>query len=216
MTENNSLIPLNDLPVSKYDDKSFDALAKAATWLPRINLQGTGSNMVKEDKIKQGHFALIESKESFADLTNSFDCVVISWRPKAMRVDGDQVINVHNPQSPEFEKIVAEADQPDSGCLYGPEFLLWVKGASKFATFFMSSKTLRREAPNLKTLIGKAATVRSKLIKTQKYSWFGCTVTPCSTPFDIPPIAEIKEQAAKFANPGEKEVESAPTDGRAR
>lgn len=216
MTENNSLIPADSLVPSKYGDKDFDSIAKGGGWLPRIQLNGSGSALVKEDKIKQGYYSLTTDKETFVDLTNSFDCLVISWRPKAMRIDGETVISVHNPQSPEFEKIVSDSEQPDSGCMYGPEFLIWVKGPSKFATFFMSSKTMRREAPNLKTLIGKAATVRSKLIKTQKYSWHGPVVGPCSTPFDIPALDEIKDQASKFANPSEKSAEEAKDDGRAR
>lgn len=211
-----SLIPAGELSVSKYSDKDFDAIAKGGNWIPRVQLQSAGSNLVKEDKIKQGYYALLKDKENFLDLTNSFDCLVISWRPKAMRIDGETVISVQNPQSPEFEKIIAESETPDSGCMYGPEFLLWIKGASQFATFFMSSKTMRREAPNLKTLIGKAATIRSKLIKTQKFSWFGPVVGPCSTPFDIPGLDEIKDQAQKFNNPSEKEVETAKDDGRAR
>jgi len=191
-------------------------MAKGATWLPRISLCAPSSNLVKEDKIKQGYYALLKDKETFVDLTNSFDCFVGAWRPLAMRIDGDSIVTVYNPQSPEFEKIVADSDGPDSGCMYGPQFILWVKGPNQFATLFMSSKTMRREAPNLKTLIGKAATIRSKLIKTQKFSWSGPVVGPCSTPFDLPSLDEIKDQVTKFVNPVESKVENAPTDDRAR
>lgn len=215
LTDSNSLIPADSLVPSKYGDKDFDNLAKGGGWLPRIQLNGSGSAMVKEDKIKQGYYSLTTDKETFVDLTNSFDCLVVSWRPKAMRL-GEVIISVYNPQTPEFEKIVEDSGEPESGCMYGPEFLVWVKGPNKFATFFMSSKTLRREAPNLKTLIGKAATVRSKLIKTAKYSWHGAVVGPCSTPFDIPSLDEIKEQATKFANPSASTAEEAKPDDRAR
>jgi hypothetical protein len=73
----------------------------------------------------------------------------------------------------------------------------------------MGSKTARREAPNVKSLLGKAATFGGKLIKTQRFNWHGPTCNPCSTPFDIPPIPEIQEQVDLFLNPPTQTVEPA-------
>lgn len=210
------LIKQGELPVSKYDDSAFDAVAKAGDWLPRIQLIGSNSDMAKEGKIQQGAYALITSKESFDDLTKEFHCLPLAWRPKAMMITGDGIVSVYNPADKTFADIQAKSDEKDSGCMFGPEYLVWVQSVKKFATFYFNSKTMRREAPNLKKLLGGAATVKSRLIKTQKFSWFGPVIVPCSTPFDVPSMDEIKAQVEKFNNPPESEVETAADDGRSR
>lgn len=101
---------------------------------------------------------------------------------------------------------------------FGPEFLIWIPGANpqSFATFFCGNKTMRREAPNLRGLIGRAATLKVTLIETKKYSWHGPVVVPCSTPFDLPDMEEIKAQVSRFNNPPEQDVEKAEEDVRDR
>lgn len=105
--------------------------------------------------------------------------------------------------------------------MYGIEFLVWLPEKQLFATFYLSSKTARREAPNLKGLLKdrKAATVKSNFIKKGRYSWHGPVVGPCSTPFELPPVADMTAHAERFANPKDSEVESvetAPEEARPR
>jgi hypothetical protein len=206
----------SDMPVAKYaDDKSFDIVASGSGFLPRVQLFGGSSGPCKEGKIGIGRFGLVPNKDTIHDLTQQFDCLVIAWRPKAMRIGGGTVHVVYNPQSEDFKKIQNEADVQDSGCMFGPEFLLVING--KFCTLFMSSKTMRREAPNLRTLVGGAATIAARLIKTQRYTWHGPAVSKCSTPLtNLPTVEEIKEQAQKFGNPPEQDVEAADAEDRTR
>ncbi len=78
----------------------------------------------------------------------------------------------------------------------------------------MSSKTARREAPQLKGLMGKAATLKAQLIKAKKYAWHGPVVTPCSAPIDpLPQLDLAREEVQKFNNPPENETEAAPETG---
>lgn len=193
---------------AKYDDSVFDDIAKSKDYLSRVQVMGGNSDLVKETKIQIGRYALIHNKDSFDDLTTQFDCLAIAWRPKAMDVGGEQVISVYNHESNEFKRIVEKSDIQNSGCMFGPEFLIWLAAAKQYATFFLSSKSARREAPNMKVLIGRAATCKIKLIKSRKFSWHSPVIVSCSTPFDVPPTEEMKEQIEKFNNPSESEVET--------
>lgn len=207
------LINVNEMGLSKYaDDKSFEQISSVG-FLPRVQLMGSNSNAVKEGQIGQGHYALIRGKDQVQDLTKEVPVVVLSWRPKAMEITSESVISVYNPKSSEFDRIAKKSEESDSGCMYGPEFLLWVPSLKAFATFFMSSKTARREAPQLKGLLGKAALLKSQLIKAKKFAWHGPVVTPCSQPLDLPDLDEAREQAQKFNNPPENETEAAPDAG---
>jgi hypothetical protein len=209
----NELINVSEMGVSKYaDDKAFESMS-SVSFLPRVQLMGSGSNAVKEGKINQGHYALVTGKDKLDDLTKELPVLVLAWRPKAMEIGAENVISIYNPASAEFKRIAEKSEEPDSGCMYGPEFLLWVPSSRTFATFFMSSKTARREAPQLKGLMGKSALLKSQLIKAKKFAWHGPVVTPCSQPFDMPGMDEVKDQVQKFNNPPENETEKAPEAG---
>lgn len=210
----NELIPLENLGgVSKYaDDKNFDAVSSGG-FLPRLQLMGSSSNAVKESKINQGHYALVKGKDQIEDLTKEVQVIVLAWRPKALEIGTETVLSVYNPKSEDFNRIALKSEESDSGCMYGPEFLVWVPSQKCFATFFMSSKTARREAPQLKGLMGKAATLKAQLIKAKKYAWHGPVVTPCSAPLDLPDMEKAREEALKFNNPPESDTEAAPDAG---
>lgn len=220
-SDNPVMIPadaLAGLPVTA-DDDAFDELAKSGDFLPRIQLMGSGSDAVKKGTFPMAHYALVHNKDKMDDLTEEVDMLVITWRPKAMDVNGEQVISVFDKDAPEFKRIVEEAGNSDSGCMFGPEFLVWLKSANQFATFFFASKSARRVAPNMKALLQKAATARVKFIETKKYSWHAPEVVACGTQFDIPDTASIREQAEKFVNPPVSEVEKdteAESDSRER
>lgn len=200
------------MPVAKYSDdaKSLGDVITATGFLPRVQLFGGNSNACKEGKIGVGRYGLTVSKDEIIDLTAQFDCYPFMWRFCGVRLVDGNVHSYYNPQSPDFRQLMKEADTvKDSGCFYGLEFLIWVPAVSKFATFFFNSKTSRRQAPNMKAILEerKAATMKTEYIKTKKYSWHGPIVVVCSTPFPLPPLEDIKEQADRFANPKESVVE---------
>jgi hypothetical protein len=91
--------------------------------------------------------------------------------------------------------------------MYGPEFLLYIPSVEDFATFFCGSKSARREAPNIKKLMTKPATFKSKKISNKRYTWFGPCVTTCSTPFAPPSLEELQEKVNKFNNPPDTSAE---------
>lgn len=209
----NALINVEELGIQKYDDAQFDKVA-AGKFLPRIQFMSSSSEPCKTGGFPVNHYALFKSKTPI-DLTAEVNVLVVSWRPKALRI-GDSVMAFYDVENAEFKKIVEESDVQDSGCMYGPEFLCYIPAMKEFATFFMGSKSARNESPNLKALMGKGATLRSQKIQNKKYTWQSPQIVPCSTPFDLPAIEEIKKIAEQFINPPVTEVETVDEEKDAR
>ncbi len=151
------------------------------------------------------------------DLGKSFDCLLMAMRLKALRIDDDDIMAVYDITNPEFAKIREESKVKDSGCLAGPEFLLYIPSTKTFATYFMASPTAKRVAPKVRSFIDEdsgtpgPATLSSILIKGKKFQWFGPAVQPCNTPFDIPSEDDAIDALHKFQNPPSTDVEKADT-----
>lgn len=210
------IVSLEDLQqnnaVSKYGDEAFDAL-RTSTYLPRLQLMTANAEKCKKGEFPTNHYAIVDGK-TFHDLGKSVDALVLGWRPKALEID-DEILTVYNPQDAEFARIQDRADnEKDSGCMWGFEFLLWIGGSQKFATFFCGSKSSRREAPSIKALMNKAVTLRSKYIETKKYSWYTPDAVECSTPMQMPTRGSLMAELDKFNNPPESSVEKAEDEDR--
>jgi len=208
------LVKMEDLeamsPV-KYSAEDFALSVKAGDYLPRVQLMTSAAEPCKKGEFPINHYAMV-SGQHMTDLGEYPDVVVLSWRPKALEI-GEEVISVYDPKSPEFQRIQAQAEVKDSGCMFGPEFLLYIPSQTCFATLFMGSKSARRESHAVMARMAKAATLKSHLIETKKYSWYAPLVTPCSTPLDLPAIEKIQVEVEKFNNPAVQDVELAPEDG---
>ena len=146
-----------------------------------------------------GHFALVDGQE-MVDLGDKFDCLVIDWRPKALRT-GEQMEILYDPSSEQFKKIVVESEVKDSGCMFGVEFLLWIPGKG-FIPYYLNNTSSRYEAKPMRALIGKAATVKVIFIKGKQYSWHAPKVSSCSVPFEsLPTEEEIRNEVKGFRTP---------------
>jgi hypothetical protein len=207
--ESNELVSLDDLAgntsVSKYSDDEFNSLA-STRYLPRVQLMTSNSEKCKRNEFAINHYALVTGSE-YQDVGSEVDTLVLGWRPKALEI-GDEIISNYDPKDKEFIRIQDRADnEKDSGCMWGYEFLLWLGEAQQFATFFMGSKSARREAPNVRSLVNKAATLRSKFIETPKYSWQAPQVVACTTPMKMPTRSALETELDKFNNPPASDVE---------
>jgi len=210
----NDLVP-QDLQQSAIVPVDFDSMVKSADYLGRFQLFSSKSDACAEGRIGIGHYGLVKD-DVITDLGVSIDVGVLSWRPKALSIEGDNVINSYNPEiqdgvitNPLFKDIVERSATPNSGCMYGPEFLLWLPSIGDFALFHANSKTARREAKKLQPLIGNAATFRAHLIEKGKYKWHGPVITQCSTPIAPPPENRLRAEWEKFHNPPTDTVEIA-------
>lgn len=216
------ILPSQNNQVGMYDEKVFNEVAVASTkYLPRVSLMGSNSKPVVEGKATVGKYMLIKDSNSFLDMTNEFNALILAWRPLAMRLDGDNIITEFDPQSEVFKKIMADSETPDSGCMWGPDFLLALPNLG-CATYFASSKTSRREAQNAMPILKgtRMATFRSHLISGAKFKWWGPLIGVCSVKeafVNMPDQATIDSEFAKFINPDKSQaVEQAKATGTAR
>lgn len=208
------------LPAPIHDDSEFTAAVASGDFLPRLQLMTGNSEKCADGTFPINHYALV-SGQNLDDLGESVVILPLDWTPKAIEMGGEIVITVYKQEDPEFERIAEKSGQKDSGCMFGIEFLVWVPGESKFATFFMGSKSSRREAPNVKARMHKACLLKAQKIETRKYTWFAPKAEQCSDEITLPSIAEIQKQVEKFRNPPKPEIEVAPEEdgeeaGRAR
>ena len=199
--------------VGKHSDEEFDSL-KTSSFLSRVQLMTANAAKCKSGEFPINHYAIVDGS-TFHDIGKEVDCLVLGWRPKALEID-DEILTVYDPKDAEFERIKDRADnEKDSGCMWGFEFLLWLGQQKRFTTFFCGSKSARREAPNMKALLNGAATLRSKLIETKKFSWQGIVVVACSTPMPMPSNARFQAELEKFNNPPAPTTERVEDAGRA-
>lgn len=201
--EETNLISLSDLGVTvqNQDDKDFDNLVEKSTYLPRIQLYASSSEAVKQEKIGQGRFGVSVTKDSVEDLGKAFDAIPLSYRFKAVQFTGDEIIASYDPQSEIFKSIQAQSDTEDSGCMFGIEFMLWLTDSSKFVTYHLSSKSARREAKPLRSMLGQAVTIEVELKKGKKYSYHIPKVMKCSSAVsNLPDPALMKVELERFKN----------------
>jgi len=201
----NELIKLEGVDIQKFDDSAFSLTTKSGDYLPRLQLMTAASSECKEGKFPINSYALV-SGQSFTDLTGAVDVLIIAWRPKAIEI-GETIITAYDVNNKEFARIAEKSSEKDSGCMFGPEFLVWVPSVKQFATFFMGSKSSRRESPNVKALLKKGATLKSHLIETKQYKWMSPVVVACTTPFELPAVEDIMAEVNKFNNPPTTEIE---------
>lgn len=224
MTEMALTVPQSTEVVTKEQNDVFAALAgSGGKFLPRIQYMSGASACVKMRKFPSDHFALVTGKDQNMDIGEEFDCLVLAFRSKALDTkDPDGIVTCYDPKLQDgkftgvFADIANRADVKDSGCMFGPEYLLWLPAQKKFATFFFASKTMRNEAPLMQEKLGKGATIGSQFIDTGSYQYNSPQVKDCNTVFELPSQEEVDTECKKFLNPEtedngvEKVVDEAP------
>lgn len=189
-----------------YDDKLFTEMSKSS-FLPRLQLCGSNSTLVKEEKIAIAHYAIVAGKNDFRDLGKSVDLIPLSIRFVAVRMADGQVATFYDPQSDDFKQVQEESSQQDSMCMYGPQFLVWIPQAGEFASFLFGSKSTRQEARKMRPFLGRACTLKSKLVNYQKYSWHVPVVLECNSSLSIPDSDIMEKTVHTFNNPKQSSVE---------
>ena len=191
-------------------DTALLEMAKSS-FIARISLCSGSSNLVTDGKMGVGKFAFIRGKDDFVDLGETFSCIPLTYRFAAMRFGTDTVQAVYDPASEEFKAIQAESEGPDSGCAYGPQFLLWVPQLKEFATYLFGSKSARPESRRVNLLLNKGATFKAKLVSFSGKKWHVPQVMPCSIALELPAL-EIATKTADLFNKAEAAagVEEAP------
>ena len=199
-----------DTNLQKYGTEVADKLTKMG-FLPRLQLMTGNSKQCKSGKFPVNKYALISGQEHI-EVGEPIDVLVLVWRPKAIDTGAEEMIISHDIESTEFQRIQEQSNVKDSGCMFGQEFLVYVPSHEKFATFFMGTKTARREAPNMLALCQKGATLSAQEIKTKRHTYYSPQIVKCSTAFKLPTKEACLEQIAEFNNPKVQEVERVEKD----
>jgi len=212
MDQDQAIIPTDvSSSVQKYDEQTFNDMSAGGS-LPRVQLMIASASACKSGEFPINHYALIKNQNK-TDLGKEIDIIVIAWKPKAMDTSGDEVIVSHKPKTPLFDSIVAKSAIKDSGCMQGPEFLIYVPTVKKYATFFLGTKSARREASNVLGRLGKAATLKSRNVQWKGFDWYAPVCIACTGAFELPATEEIIAQANKFNTDTDSELEEAVATG---
>jgi hypothetical protein len=199
---------------SKYATaKALTAVTKAGEYLPYIQVMGSNSNPVKEGKCQMGHFYLTKGKQ-LIDLGTSMVAMLISWRPKAMQYS-PEVLSYFDTESEKFQAVAARAEQPQSGCGNGPEFLVWLPEHGELATFYFGNASGRVEGPNVVAAMGKGelkCRFNCEIARNEKRKqmWHVAKMYPYELEINVaPPTDLLMTHLDKFNNPKESVLEVA-------
>jgi hypothetical protein len=229
----NELVPfkINALPVvSDAQMESLDEVAKGAEFLERIQLITKGK-YVDTGKIAPGHWGVPQTGgEDIDDLGEKIDVIPLCYRPKALDVaDKDAIITSYDTGEPEFQRI--KAAPKNTGCMWGPSFLVLERATGKLYELFFGNKSGRMEAGKLKPFLpteanGGQPSPASLSIRyipptaKRDYGWHVPVVTKCSEPFDPEAIkvspTKIEEEIQLFLNPPADESPEKVDDDEAK
>jgi hypothetical protein len=220
----NELVPFKvNLPaVTEEQLNALDEVAKGSDFLPRIQLITKGK-YVDEGKIKPGHWGVPQpGGDEIEDLGEKIDVIPFQVRPKALDVsDREAIITSYKLADSEFQRI--KAAPKNTGCMWGPSFIVLERSTGKMYEMFFGNKSGRAEAGKLRKFLPtednsntpSAASLGIRYVKLPDYGWHVPVVTKCSEPFDQSKMKvtseKVTEEVEKFMNP-EAGVEKVPEE----
>ena len=137
-------------------------------FLSELKFCASSEGQVKKGLFNVNHYALKRGKD-YKDLGKVVNAFIVRMTPKALDVSGDRPVSSFSQGSEAFEDIKARSNEKDSGCMWGPECLIWVPSAEEFAVMFLRSKTLRNENGNFMATYGRGCTLSNQLISSKKF-----------------------------------------------
>ena len=212
------------------DLKALDAMTSSSAFLQRMQLYSKGKSGAAGTIIDGGHFGIPRSSDDIVDLGTSVDMLVIARKAKAIDMsDTDNIIVSNSPADAEFKRIVDLADNTrDSGCAYGPTYLVYERSTSSFYELFMGNKSGRYASGKINEFLPSLVdgtptfptmTLNSEYITKGKWNWFAPKPTAGLTAIDLPDAEALKSEIEKFMKAeGEEGVETveAPASSRKR
>ncbi|MCP4896264.1 MAG: hypothetical protein GY906_04750 [bacterium] len=226
----NELSAFNSVPVSAAA-LSTEQAAPRRKFPARLQLVSKG-RLVDSGKVRPGGFAVINGDE-ILDIGNNVDVIPLAVLDKALDVgQGSGEVRVAFGANNElFKEIKAASATVNSGCMYGPVFLVFERYTASFVELFFNNKSGRMEADKLKAhcpvnstdaeALGiearpaRAANIASKYIEKERFSWFAPEITTAEgVTFDRTPTAEeLLETVNTFLAQG---AEAPASEGRDR
>lgn len=195
----------------------FSKYGTESKFLPRLQLITKGK-YVNKQLIAPGHYGVPNGDDDITDLGEGIDVLVLACREKALDTTQEPPLSVFDPNDEVFKEIVERSFTQDSGCMWGPSFLLFERNTGSFYEFFCGNVSARNEASlmgqhlpvteeqaaanGVEPSEAKQFTLRAKYIERGRHSWHAPVVCKCSTPItNLPSIDVQLEQINKFLNP---------------
>lgn len=205
------------------DLEMFEGMG-AGEILPFLALQGSNSDLVKEDKVAKGTFTLTYRKGEFYQLGKSVEALIVDVRRKALDLQNKKQPRwSYDINSDLFNEIKEAAhskvDDIKKSRLYGLEFLIFLPDIEneehRYATLFMGNASGRYEAPKFKPLMRKSALFKSDIARNDKgHIWEVIRVYASQRKIDLPDFDKAQLVRDAFKNPSEmpkQAKEEAPT-----
>ncbi len=134
--------------------------------------------------------------------------------PKAVRLS--DMATSFDVNSSLYKELAAIGGKFGSGVMIGPEYLVYLPDQQKFAVWHFNSKTLARLVSTAETFKGKSAIVKTKLIESKGYKWYGPELSESVTPHTPFAREELEAANKKFTNDGSNGAKVPETPERAR
>jgi hypothetical protein len=230
-------VDLTQLPATQRgDDSGFEELSKGGDFLARLQLFSKGA-AINKSLISPGHWGVPEGDDDVTDLGITVDLLSLARRPKALDMsDKDAIVVNFDMKSDEFKRIAEASEGKDSGCMYGPSFLVVERSTGRFLEWFCGTKSTRSEAKKIYPYLPlteqdiaarkleasphgpQPFTMKIKLVERKRFSWHVPVVVKCSTPFAaLPDTKKIIMEIERFINPPDPQVEKVtPKEGEKR
>lgn len=187
-------------------------------FLSRVQLYTKGK-AINHGLVMPGEYGIAESEDDITRLGKTMDVVPLAWRPKALDIsDRDDIKTSYDAKSAEFQRIKDEASTKDSGCMFGPSFLLYERSSGRFLEWFCNNESARNAAGKVSGFLPQtdkppaAMTVGSRVAEKKSYSWHVPTITECSTPITLPDSETVMREVERFLNPPAAQSETASAE----
>lgn len=130
---------------SKNDLKEAGLLGSSGGYLGELRVVSSGK-LVNKHRMQAGSFCHLKDDQATA-LGEHIDIAVLAWRPKA--VDFNEGESSYDATSDKFRDIFTRSGLQNSGCVAGPEFLVYLPTIKTFALYHANSISSRRVAGDL-------------------------------------------------------------------
>lgn len=191
-------------------DALLAEIAKSRIFLPYIKIAGAQAKEVTKKVCSAGDFLMSRSKDDVVKLGDKFECVPLAFRVKAqVLTSDDKVLSYFDPATKEFQDAREKSKVFGNGCMFGVECLLWVPEHETFATWYACNVTALNEINSMRARSGQLSLMKSKLIETKKFNWYGPQILSCSNPYKEPDLDLAASTIKEFNNPKSSEIEMA-------
>ncbi len=119
--------------------EAFESTTSGGNRLPKLSLKTSNSEACKEGKTNINSYAL-EANEKLTDIGKEITGLVVGFRAFALDFsDKENIVLTGDANSEDYKRIkaVVDSNKKESGCMCGPEFLIYLPEENTYTQLFM-------------------------------------------------------------------------------